>query len=176
MQFTTILLAAGLSASSALAAPAGVTTNMMATGQWTMENFRRTCGPLGQACTYTYNINSHNGPATPCKYEIRVAKDAARAPYNNIKCGAYTISSGWSGQFGPENGFQTLAVVKDRQIIYPAYTDKQLAGGKIVAPNHPTLLRICLRKFERLAVVEYRQIICMQDVSKLEGVALGGET
>ena len=53
------------------------------------------------------------------------------------KCGAYTVTSGWSGQFGEGNGFTTLSVVDQAKklIVWPAYTDKQLAGGKVVKPD-----------------------------------------
>jgi hypothetical protein len=50
-------------------------------------------------------------------------------------CGSYTVTSGWSGQFGAGNGFTVLAV-KDTTanlIAYPSYTDNQLAGGAVVA-------------------------------------------
>jgi len=62
---------------------------------------------------------------------------ATQANFNGITCGGYTVSGGWSGQFGPGNGFTTLAVVNNakRQIAYPAYTDSELASGKPVTPN-----------------------------------------
>ncbi|KXT04175.1 hypothetical protein AC578_54 [Pseudocercospora eumusae] len=134
MQFTTIvaLLAA---AGSSLAAPAPVADkSMMAAGaSWTMQDFKRTCG--GGVCTYDYKINTNDGSAaTACTYKVN-GNPATRASYNNVKCGAFTISSNWSGQFGEGNGFQTLAVVKGKQIIYPAYTDKQLVSGQVVKPD-----------------------------------------
>ncbi|GKU14751.1 unnamed protein product [Fusarium langsethiae] len=53
-----------------------------------------------------------------------------------VKCGDYTVTSGWSGQFGPGNGFTTFSVVSSkRQIVWPAYTDKQVQGGKVVKPD-----------------------------------------
>ncbi|CRK23756.1 hypothetical protein BN1708_013790, partial [Verticillium longisporum] len=52
-------------------------------------------------------------------------------------CGPYTVTSSWSGQFGEGNGFTTLAVVNrsSKQIVWPAYTDKQLAKAVVVKPN-----------------------------------------
>ena len=134
MQFTTVLALLSAVAAPALAAPAAdpATTNMMASGpQWTMQGFKRTCG--GGVCTYDYSV-LQNGKATKCNYQVK-GNPATRASYNNVKCGPYTISSNWSGQFGDANGFQTLAVVNGKQIIYPAYTDKQLVSGQTVKPD-----------------------------------------
>ena len=57
--------------------------------------------------------------------------------FHSNKCGKYTISTGWSDQFGKDQGFTTLSVVNNdiKQIIWPAYTDKQLSGGKLVKPD-----------------------------------------
>src|SRR3978361_473110 len=112
--FAAILAAAGTS----LAAPAAaVDKSMMVAGStWTMQSFKRTCGPLGKQCTYGYSINTNDGSAaTPCTYQVNSdhsVTPAAKASYQNIKCGAFTIGSSWSGQFGADKGFQTLSVVK----------------------------------------------------------------
>ncbi|EME44984.1 hypothetical protein DOTSEDRAFT_43416 [Dothistroma septosporum NZE10] len=134
MQFTSVLALLSAVAVPALAAPAAdpATTNMMASGpQWTVQNFKRTCG--GGVCTYDYSV-LQNGQATKCNYQVK-GSPATRASYNNVQCGPYVISSSWSGQFGDGNGFQTLAVVNGKQIIYPAYTDKQLVSGQVVTPD-----------------------------------------
>ena len=74
---------------------------------WTMEAFTRTC-PNAGSCKYAYSI--YDGTTTtPCSYTIKVA-NASTASYGPETCGAFTITSSWSGQFGPGNGFQTLAV------------------------------------------------------------------
>ncbi|KAL8676300.1 MAG: hypothetical protein Q9186_007172, partial [Xanthomendoza sp. 1 TL-2023] len=131
MQFSTVFLAA-LTAIRALSAPAPATeVSMMAAAapQWTIKSFVRTCNATNTSCKYSCTIDTHVGAATPCTYTV-TGNPAARASYNNVQCGAFTISSNWSGQFGPNNGFQTLAVVKGRTIVYPAYTDNQLMDGK----------------------------------------------
>ena len=51
------------------------------------------------------------------------------------KGGPFTVGSGWSGQFGPGNGFTTFSVVRGGLIAYPAYRDVQLANGKSVRPD-----------------------------------------
>ncbi|PPJ57332.1 hypothetical protein CBER1_07926 [Cercospora berteroae] len=139
MQFTTTVFAllAAASASVATPVPAEAATNMMAaaTPQWTIENFTRTCNGNDSNCKYSFGINTNNGQkVTGCSYSVN-GKPASRATYQNIQCGAFRIGSTWSGQFGAGQGFQTLSVVKDRQIVYPAYTDKQLVNGKTVKPN-----------------------------------------
>lgn len=135
MQFTTAIIAVLATAGSSLAAPApepAADVSMMATAStWTMQNFERTCG--GGVCTYDYSVFDGSA-ATHCNYKV-TGNPATRASYQNVKCGAYTIGSTWSGQFGEGQGFQTLSVVKGKQIIYPAYTDNQLVSGKVVKPD-----------------------------------------
>ncbi|KAG6986638.1 hypothetical protein G7Y79_00075g099100 [Physcia stellaris] len=135
MHFQPLLLAA-LAAIPALSAPTPAEKSMMAAAapQWTIKSFVRTCNAGNTSCNYAFSIDTHSAPATPCAYTV-TGNPASRASYNNVKCGAYTISSNWSGQFGDGNGFQTLAVVNGRTIVYPAYTDKQLVNGKVVTPD-----------------------------------------
>ncbi|CZT14809.1 uncharacterized protein RCC_00758 [Ramularia collo-cygni] len=135
MQFTTTFLAVLATAGSALAAPApAADVSMMAAGStWTMQNFKRACA--SGTCNYSFAINTNDGSAaTACAYKV-TGNPASRASYQNVKCGAFTIGSNWSGQFGEGNGFQTLSVVRGKQILYPAYTDKQLASGQVVKPD-----------------------------------------
>ena len=87
-------------------------------------------------CTWTFSINNHVAPATACTFKVK-GNPASQTDSNGNVCGGYTVSTGWSGQFGPNNGFTTLAVVNNakKQIIYPSYTDKQLSTGKVVTPD-----------------------------------------
>lgn len=39
-------------------------------------------------------------------------------------------------QFGANNGFSSMSMVKGQQIVYPSYSDAELAGGKVVKPDH----------------------------------------
>ncbi|KAL8939949.1 MAG: hypothetical protein Q9216_003075 [Gyalolechia sp. 2 TL-2023] len=136
MHLSTIFLSA-LAAIPSLAAPAPTPElSMMAASAplWTIKSFVRTCNDANTSCTYSYSIDTQSGAATPCTY-IVAGNPAARASYNNVQCRSFTLSSNWSGQFGPDNGFQTLAVVQGRTIIYPAYTDKQLVNGQVVSPD-----------------------------------------
>lgn len=135
MQFSTLLIAA-MAVLPAMSAPAATEVSMMAAAapQWTIQSFVRTCNTANTSCKYSYTIDTHVGAATPCTYTV-TGNPAARTSYNNKKCGAFTISSNWSGQFGAGNGFQTLAAVKGKTIVYPSYTDKQLVNGKVVKPD-----------------------------------------
>lgn len=137
MHFKPLLLAA-MAALPAMTAPAPASTevSMMAATvpQWTIKSFVRTCDNANTSCKYSYSIDTHIAPVTPCSYTV-TGNPASRVSYNNIKCGAYTISSAWSGQFGENNGFQTLAVTDGKVIIYPAYSDRQLVNGQVVSPD-----------------------------------------
>lgn len=134
MQLTKTLVA------SVLAAPAPSEMSMMAAApQWTIQNMKRVCDKDDKLCTWTFGINSRPGAATACKLAVKATKDvrASRANGGPSDCGDYTVTSGWSGQFGEGKGFTTLSVVdnKKQQIVYPAYTDNQVKEGKIVQPD-----------------------------------------
>ncbi|KAM0424368.1 hypothetical protein ACHAPT_010515 [Fusarium lateritium] len=137
MKFTAAFVAL-LSASGAMAAPAtssDAVSMMAAAPQWTIQGLSRACDKPDTTCTWNFKINTGSGAATTCKYVVK-GKSASRANGGPAKCGTFTITSGWSGQFGADKGFTTLSVVSNKkQIIYPAYTDKQLAGGKVVKPD-----------------------------------------
>ncbi|KAM5344294.1 hypothetical protein ACJ41O_012831 [Fusarium nematophilum] len=139
MKFTTAVVAL-LSTSGVMAAPAPAdSVSMMAAApQWTIQTLNRVCDKTDTTCTWNFKINTGAGAATPCKYVVKApkGKKASQANGGPAKCGTFTITSGWSGQFGADKGFTTVSVVNNKkQIIYPSYTDKQLAGGKVVKPD-----------------------------------------
>ncbi|KAI0430759.1 hypothetical protein F5Y09DRAFT_220976 [Xylaria sp. FL1042] len=129
MQFTTAAIAAILSASSVFAAPAAIPN-------WTMTGLKRVCNAADTSCTWSFGINTNTGAtATPCSFVI-TGSPASHSDTSGMKaCGAFSVTAGWSGQFGP--GFTTLAVHNNNngQIAWPAYTDAELAGGKVVSPD-----------------------------------------
>jgi hypothetical protein len=138
MQFTTLLVSALLSATG-LAAPSqprAAAISMMAEATtWTITGLSRVCNAADTSCTWSFGIN--NGSATtPCT-EVVTGSPASQTNGGPATCGAYTVTSGWSGQFGAGNGFTTFAVVDYATglIVYPAYTDKQVASGALVTPD-----------------------------------------
>lgn len=134
MHFSTIFLAA-LSSGAALAAPAA---NLIerADPNWTIVGMKRVCNAADTSCTWTFSIDTHLAAATACSFVV-TGSPASQAPGNGATCGVYRVTSGWSGQFGPGNGFTTLAVVDQtkNKIVWPAYTDKELANGAVVSPD-----------------------------------------
>ncbi|CAG8005409.1 unnamed protein product [Penicillium nalgiovense] len=128
MQISQLLLATGLFASSILAAP-------ITSSDWTILDMKRVCNGKNTSCTWTFGIDSGLG-TTDCTFIVE-ASDASHANGGPSTCGAYTVSSGWSGEFDPTNGFTTLSVANEEtgQIIWPAYTDEQLADGNVVKPD-----------------------------------------
>ncbi|KAJ5098933.1 hypothetical protein N7532_005934 [Penicillium argentinense] len=137
MQITQVLLSTLVAASAVLAAPAETSKDMMAASpQWTIRNMKRVCTKDDTSCTWTFGVQVGTAAAQSCTYVVKGAH-ASEANGGPSTCGPYTITSGWSGQFGPDAGFTTLSVVnnKARQIVWPAYTDKQLDGGKVVKPD-----------------------------------------
>ncbi|KAK4187516.1 hypothetical protein QBC35DRAFT_498471 [Podospora australis] len=139
MQLNTLLLSLLATATSGvLAAPleSRAVSAMAETPQWILKGFKRTCNAEDTSCVVTFAVDTQTAPATGCTYTVTGA-GASRASTSGITCGPYTISSGWSGQFGPENGFTTWSVVdwSKKQITWPAYTDKELVNGKAVTPD-----------------------------------------
>ncbi|KAL4995887.1 hypothetical protein BDV10DRAFT_173508 [Aspergillus recurvatus] len=136
MKLSLNLLLATLSLSStAFAAPSAAKSMMVANAQWTITSLKRVCNTADTKCTWTFGIDT-GSDNTDCTYVVS-GSPASQANGGPAKCGDFTITSGWSGQFGPDNGFTTLSVVDEstRQIVWPAYTDKQLAGGNVVKPD-----------------------------------------
>jgi hypothetical protein len=91
--------------------------SQMTSTTWTIRSFTRTCYPTANKCAYSFGIDTDDGqPVTSCAYIVAgdASTPAARKDYSQVVCGAFFISSGWSGQFGPGNGFQTLSVVRKR--------------------------------------------------------------
>lgn len=120
------------------AAPAAESVNMMAaTPQWTIRDLKRYCRPDDSLCYWKFGIDTGNNKPYECRYNVEGPNASKKRSAGPSTCGDYTVTSGWSDQFGADQGFTTLSVVSNpkRQIIWPAYTDKQLAGGKIVKPD-----------------------------------------
>lgn len=141
MQLSNVLLTL-IAATSATAAPASPASVSMAAAapQWTIENMKRVCKPTDTTCTFTFGINTRvSGVATQaCTYVVK-GNPAYKAKGGPTKCGAFTVTSNWSNQFGndPKDTFTSMSVINyaKNQIVYPAYTDKQLNGGAVVTPN-----------------------------------------
>ncbi|KAJ5248782.1 hypothetical protein N7468_000233 [Penicillium chermesinum] len=141
MQITQFFLSTLLAASAVVAAPTPAETRksmMAADSQWTIEGLKRVCDKGNTTCTWTFGIDTGSA-VQKVKYVVHKSGDTGANDANGgpSTFGDFTITSGWSGQFGPGNGFTTLSVVdnKLKEIIYPAYTDAQLAGGKVVTPD-----------------------------------------
>ncbi len=141
MHFTTAFLGVvAAAASKALAAPLDTrsdTVSAMAdVPQWKVKAFTRSCNAADTSCTVSFGIDTQTSPTTSCSYTV-TGSPASQTSTNGITCGAYTISSGWSGQFGPNNGFTTWSVVdwSKRLIVWPAYSDSELVNGVSVTPD-----------------------------------------
>lgn len=104
----------------------------------TMESLQRVCDVEDTACYWSFTINV-DGTETECDFHITRSEDygASYSPNMGRNCGIYTITSNWSGYFGPNDGFVTLSVIDSRRgtISWPAYRDDQLEHGMIVVPD-----------------------------------------
>ncbi|KAG6033345.1 hypothetical protein E4U41_006937 [Claviceps citrina] len=142
MYFTQTVLAALLAASTSLGAPLAAEKSMMVDAtipDWTIEGAVRNCDAADNQCVVEFKINPKRFSPTPVRFVTGRNGDtgASRNSGAAQTFGDYTVTSGWSGQFGPGNGFTTFSVVdnKNRLITYPSYTDVQLTNGRVVSPD-----------------------------------------
>ena len=139
MHASSIILGFLAAASTALAAPAADIEARAAAPAWTITDYRRSCDTKDKSCRVYFGIDTHvaGSGVTLCYFTLEGAP-ASQASVDGITCGPYTVSSAWSGQFGPNNGFTTLSVVNvaKKQIVWPAYTDKEAGKDNVpVTPN-----------------------------------------
>ncbi|KAK4247434.1 hypothetical protein C7999DRAFT_41206 [Corynascus novoguineensis] len=141
MHFSTALVGIVAAASIAVAGPtlkarANAVSAMAEAPEWIIQSFTRTCNKDNTSCLVSFGVNTQIAPPTNCSYTV-TGSPASQAPTNGITCGPYTVSSSWSDQFGPKNGFTTWAVVdhKRRVIVWPAYSDRELVNGQAVTPD-----------------------------------------
>ncbi|KAK4096573.1 hypothetical protein N658DRAFT_501430 [Parathielavia hyrcaniae] len=141
MHFSSFILGLAAAAGSASAVPtldarSDTVSAMAEVPQWIIKSFTRTCNANDTSCTVSFGIDTQSAHVTACSYTVTGAP-ASRASTNGITCGPYTLSSGWSGQFGDGNGFTTWSVVdwSKRQIVWPAYSDRELVNGVAVTPD-----------------------------------------
>ncbi|KAF4981734.1 hypothetical protein FZEAL_2536 [Fusarium zealandicum] len=136
MKFSAPIIAL-FSATGAMAAPAAsdAVSMMAAAPQWTVKDLKRYCRADNSICNWKFGIDIGSGAVTECRYDIK-GPNASKKNGGPSKCGDFTITSGWSNQFGDDAAFTTVSIVSSKkQIIYASYTDKQLAGAKIVKPD-----------------------------------------
>ncbi|KAK1753614.1 hypothetical protein QBC47DRAFT_362496 [Echria macrotheca] len=133
MQLTSLLVLAGATAGMAMPA---INARAAAAPAWTITGFTRTCDKADTVCTVKFGVDTHLAAPVSCSYTVKGAP-ASQASTDNISCGPYTISSGWSGIFGPGQGFTTWAFVDRAKglITWPSYADAELVNGVAVSPD-----------------------------------------
>lgn len=137
----TLLLGLIAAATDALAAPAlsaraQAVSAMAQAPEWIIRDFTRSCNNRGTSCKVSFSIDTQTADPTECGFFISGAL-AIQSPTSGITCGPYTISSSWSGQFGPDNGFTTYSVIDwaNHLIIWPAYSDSEVQNGVALTPD-----------------------------------------
>ncbi|KAI6356916.1 hypothetical protein MCOR25_007823 [Pyricularia grisea] len=86
-----------------------------------------------ERCRWSFTVVTQQRGRQRCSFEA-----GRRASVAEVDCGGhFVVSGGWSGQFGDGQGFTTLSVIdrERRLIVWPAYRDSQLEGGKVVRPD-----------------------------------------
>ncbi|GAP85583.2 putative small secreted protein [Rosellinia necatrix] len=135
MQITSALLA--LFSTSALA----TTVSTFAATEWTIDSLSRVCNAADTSCTWKFGVDTNEAgvKATACTYVVKATKTAPASQANGgpVKCGAFNVTSGWSGQFGADQGFTVVSVVDyaKKLIVYAGYTDGMVKNGTVVDPD-----------------------------------------
>jgi hypothetical protein len=135
MQLTSTLVA--LFSTSALAAR----LSTFASTEWTLTSLLRGCNATDALCTWKFGIDTNEAGvnATDCVYSVKSTPTAPASQSNGgpVQCGVFNITSGWSGQFGPGQGFTVISVVDyaKKLIVYAGYTDSMVANGTAVDPD-----------------------------------------
>ncbi|KUI61580.1 hypothetical protein VP1G_08747 [Cytospora mali] len=106
--------------------------------KWKIRCMRRTCNHRDTECEWFFYIDTghHDRHPTECHFFVS-GHSASRTDTQGHRCGHFTVSSGWSGQFGHGQGFTVLSVVDhvNNLIAWPGYTDKQLEACETVYPD-----------------------------------------
>ncbi|KAI0467852.1 hypothetical protein F4859DRAFT_227030 [Xylaria cf. heliscus] len=134
MQLTSTIFA--LFSTSALAA----TLSTFAATEWTIQSLSRACDGTDASCTWKFGVNTNEeGVAvTACNYTVKATSaPASQSNGGPATCGVFTITSGWSGQFGADQGFTVISVVDyaKKLIVYAGYTDAAVKDGNVVDPD-----------------------------------------
>lgn len=128
-----------LFASPVLAAPATGAVSAAAASEWTLQGVARAVDAADTTATWSFGIYEGSYDAIPCIHVVNATSStpASQANGGPTTCGAYTILSGWSGQFGAGEGFTTISVVDyaNKLIAYPSYTDAELGNVTTVTPD-----------------------------------------
>ncbi|KAI1341136.1 small secreted protein [Xylariaceae sp. FL0016] len=125
MQLHSTLIAALLS-TTALAAPT-VKSAIAKRSQWHIQNMTHACDPTDKSCEWDFDLDTGAEAVAHCT--IAVNASPVRQPDFTLEpCKQFTVSAGWSGQFGPGNGFTTVADHRAGLIIFAGYSDANRAG------------------------------------------------
>ncbi|KAF3013307.1 hypothetical protein G7054_g2838 [Neopestalotiopsis clavispora] len=108
--------------------------------EWTLRELQRKCYKEDKICIWKFGIDCSNNHLTKCYFVVNSTggnKTAKETDSLTHLCGRFTVSSGWSSQFGPGRGFSVLALVDTQSelIAWPSYSDKQLQNGTAVTPD-----------------------------------------
>jgi len=128
----------------AVSTPAVAKTLSTSAGtEWTLTSLSRNCNKGDTSCTWLFGIDTNEADvgATTCNYTVKATTSpptpASQANGGPAKCGVFNITSGWSGQFGPDQGFTVISVVDytKKLIAYAGYTDASIFNGTVVDPD-----------------------------------------
>ncbi|TPX15865.1 uncharacterized protein E0L32_000199 [Thyridium curvatum] len=144
--FSLVLAAFALVISSVLSAPlpspnpeVQVVSMLATVPQWTIKSMKRSCNGNFTRCIWFFSIDTQAGAPVQCRLNVvgTTKVPATQTAINGARCGGYVVSTGWSGQFGPGNGFTTLSIVDvgNKLIAWPAYADGDLVNKVTVRPD-----------------------------------------
>lgn len=102
---------------------------------WSLEHLIRWCYFDNRLCLWEFSINTGVGTPSFCMHAVastgaKLANEHDGCPTD---CGDFRVTSGWSGQFGPGEGFTTLSVINTAQakVAFFSYKDTEVESGAV---------------------------------------------
>lgn len=122
------------------AAPVPTSTSTVAQGSgWTVENLIRYCSADGSGCDYNFRINTNDGvPVSQCTISRTNVANAPTESFYDVPCttdSAFSISWGYSAQFGENSAFAVLTAVNNQQKAKAYFGVSNVNGGEVTASS-----------------------------------------
>ncbi|KAK7228224.1 hypothetical protein V2G26_000394 [Clonostachys chloroleuca] len=103
--------------------------------EWIIESLKRACNDADTQCDWSFRVNTQDAATTTdCAFSVQ-GSPASHTNGPLVQCGVFSVQSGYNDQVG--DPFSALSISYDARnlIIFPSYSEAQLAGGQVVSPD-----------------------------------------
>ncbi|RDA85202.1 hypothetical protein CP532_2399 [Ophiocordyceps camponoti-leonardi (nom. inval.)] len=141
MHLTKTLMAALTASLSASAAA----VSAQADETWTLNKVTRKCVKESNTCTWTFEIDNGSGIKTPCEHVTKAqgGRPAWQSHGGPTFCGVYRLESSWDSSHGVDSAFSVIGVLDQSRMVigYFGYADAEVTDGRVVQPNHASVIK-----------------------------------